>query len=53
MAMRGKKTLSADDRILWGKVARTTNAMPGRMAEIDRAFREAVEPNTYRIIVKP
>ena len=23
------------------------------MAEIDRAFREAVEPNTYRIIVKP
>ena len=23
------------------------------LAEIDRAFREAVEPNTYRIIVKP
>ena len=35
MAGRGRKTLSVDDRILWGKVARTTNAMPGRMAEIE------------------
>jgi DNA-nicking Smr family endonuclease len=32
--MAGKK-LSDDDRILWGKVARTTRALPGRMDEID------------------
>ena len=30
----GKK-LSSDDRILWGKVARSTRALPGRMDEID------------------
>jgi DNA-nicking Smr family endonuclease len=29
------KKLSDDDRILWGKVARTTRALPGRMEEID------------------
>ena len=29
------KKLSDDDRILWGKVARTTRALPGRMDEID------------------
>jgi len=29
------KKLSDDDRILWGKVARTARALPGRMAEID------------------
>lgn len=32
--MAGKK-LSDDDRILWGKVARTTRALPGRMDEIE------------------
>ena len=32
--MAGKK-LSDDDRILWGKVARSTRALPGRMEEID------------------
>ena len=32
--MAGRK-LSDEDRILWGKVARTTRAMPGRMAEIE------------------
>lgn len=29
------KKLSNDDRILWGKVARTTRALPGRMEEIE------------------
>lgn len=35
MAGRGRKTLSTDDRILWGKVARSTRPMPGRMEEIE------------------
>ncbi|MGQ3278457.1 MAG: Smr/MutS family protein, partial [Shinella sp.] len=25
------KTLSSEDRILWGKVARSTRAMPGKL----------------------
>ncbi|MDO9416807.1 Smr/MutS family protein [Pararhizobium sp.] len=29
--MAERKDLSSEDRILWGKVARTTNALPGRM----------------------
>jgi DNA-nicking Smr family endonuclease len=41
MAVRGRKTLSTDDRILWGKVARSTNPMPGRMGEIE-ALEQAV-----------
>ncbi|HTO30751.1 MAG TPA: Smr/MutS family protein [Pararhizobium sp.] len=28
------KTLSGEDRILWGKVARTTRPLPGRMEEL-------------------
>jgi DNA-nicking Smr family endonuclease len=39
--MTGAKKLSSDDRILWGKVARTTRALPGRMDEID-AFEAAL-----------
>ena len=35
MTGRGRKTLSTDDRILWGKVARSTRPMPGRMEEIE------------------
>lgn len=35
MTGRGRKTLSTDDRILWGKVARSTRPMPGRMADIE------------------
>lgn len=35
MAGRGRKTLSTDDRILWGKVARSTRPMPGRMEEVE------------------
>lgn len=49
MAPRGRKTLSTDDRILWGKVARSTRALPGRMEEIEAlektlAEAEPVEP---------
>lgn len=33
--MRNDKKLSEDDRILWGKVARSTRAMPGRMQAIE------------------
>jgi DNA-nicking Smr family endonuclease len=38
---RGKKALTTDDRILWGKVARSTNALPGRMNEIE-AFEKSI-----------
>jgi DNA-nicking Smr family endonuclease len=37
--MRGKKTMSSEDRILWGKVARSVRALPGRME-----FLEELEP---------
>lgn len=33
--MRGKKTMSSEDRILWGKVARSVRALPGRMDFFD------------------
>jgi DNA-nicking Smr family endonuclease len=33
--MRNDKKLTDDDRILWGKVARSTRALPGRMQAID------------------
>jgi DNA-nicking Smr family endonuclease len=41
MRGRGKKVLTTDDRILWGKVARSTNALPGRMSEIE-AFEKSI-----------
>lgn len=41
MAGRGRKTLSTDDRILWGKVARSTRPMPGRMEEVE-AFEKTI-----------
>ena len=43
MAGRGRKTLTTDDRILWGKVARSTNPLPGRMEEIEAFERTAAE----------
>jgi len=33
--MAGKKKLTHDDRILWGKVARSVRALPGRLDEIE------------------
>lgn len=44
MAGRGRKTLSTDDRILWGKVARSTHPMPGRMEEIEAFEKSIAEP---------
>jgi DNA-nicking Smr family endonuclease len=43
--MGGDKKLSIDDRILWGKVARSTRALPGRMSEIDafEAFLQKID----------
>ncbi|OLP60490.1 DNA mismatch repair protein MutS [Xaviernesmea oryzae] len=41
--MAKDKTLSAEDRILWGKVARTTRALPGRMERLALED-EAAEP---------
>ena len=40
------KTLSSEDRILWGKVARSTRAMPGKLdalTEFEEAFAEKPE----------
>ena len=40
------KTLSSEDRILWGKVARSTRAMPGQLdalTEFEEAFAEKPE----------
>ncbi len=40
------KALSSEDRILWGKVARSTRAMPGKLdalTEFEAAFAEKVE----------
>ena len=40
------KTLSSEDRILWGKVARSTRALPGRLdalTEFEAVFAERIE----------
>ena len=40
------KALSSEDRILWGKVARSTRAMPGKLdalTEFEAAFAEKIE----------
>lgn len=44
--MPGDKALSSEDRILWGKVARSTRALPGRLdalTEFEAAFAEKIE----------
>lgn len=38
-----KKDMSAEDRILWGRVARTVHALPGRMEEFEALFEIEVE----------
>jgi DNA-nicking Smr family endonuclease len=40
--MARDRKISSEDRILWGKVARTTRALPGRMEELIQ-FEEALE----------
>lgn len=44
--MPGDKALSSEDRILWGKVARSTRALPGKLdalTEFEAAFTEKSE----------
>ncbi|MBL0374162.1 Smr/MutS family protein [Rhizobium sp. KVB221] len=41
--MRGGKRLTDEDRILWGKVARSTRALPGRMEDIEAFEIELLE----------
>ena len=45
--MRNDKKMTDDDRILWGKVARSTRALPGRMQAIEEfeASLLAAEPD--------
>lgn len=55
--MRNEKKLSEDDRILWGKVARSTRALPGRMQAIEE-FEAALlareeKPEEKRPVAKP
>lgn len=55
MALRGRKTLSTDDRILWGKVARSANPLPGRMGEIEameKAIAQAEEVEQKPVVKK-
>lgn len=34
MARKGKRDLETEERVLWGKVARTVRALPGRMEDL-------------------
>ncbi|HXV32349.1 MAG TPA: Smr/MutS family protein [Sinorhizobium sp.] len=42
--MAKEKKLSPEDRILWGKVARSTRPMPGRMDELADLLEEEEQP---------
>ncbi|KQY25840.1 Smr/MutS family protein [Rhizobium sp. Root482] len=45
------KALSAEDRILWGKVARTARPLPGRMDELAEFEAPAEEPTGEKLVV--
>ncbi|WP_438751171.1 Smr/MutS family protein [Pararhizobium sp. O133] len=45
------KTLSGEDRILWGKVARTTRALPGRMEELAEFEEPKPEPVPEKVVM--
>lgn len=47
--MAGSKKLSHDDRILWGKVARSTRPMPGKLDEIILFERELAAASAGQI----
>ena len=56
--MPGKVKLSGEDRILWGKVARSTRPMPGRLEELmefEQEFdvKETAAPNSNVSPVRP
>ncbi|WEZ81916.1 Smr/MutS family protein [Rhizobium sp. 32-5/1] len=42
--MAKEKKLSSEDRILWGKVARSTRPLPGRMEDLEGFEEPIVEP---------
>lgn len=43
MARKGKRDLDTEERVLWGKVARTVRALPGRMEDLLQ-FEETYAP---------
>lgn len=45
------KKLTAEDRILWGKVARTTRPLPGRMEELVEFGEPAAQTETPAVMV--
>jgi len=51
------RKLSVEERILWGKIAKSTRALPGRLAdllEFEAAFEEnPVEPQPAKAVSKP
>lgn len=51
--MAGPKKLSHDDRILWGKVARSTRPMPGKLDEIIFFEQEVKAENAGRFVENP
>ena len=57
--MSGKAKLSGEDRILWGKVARSTRPMPGRLEELMEFEQEvgaaegAAVPDLKAVPVRP
>ncbi|GEO86585.1 MULTISPECIES: Smr/MutS family protein [Alphaproteobacteria] len=51
--MTGKGKLNAEDRILWGKVARSTRPMPGRLQDLLEFEEEFSEPTAPSVVSKP
>ena len=45
------KTLTGEDRILWGKVARTTRPLPGRMEELANFEEPKPEPVPEKMVM--
>lgn len=54
--MKSDRKLSAEDRILWGKVARSAKAMPGRLEDLlkfEALFDEAEDDISLGAVSKP
>ncbi|OJF98379.1 Smr/MutS family protein [Pararhizobium antarcticum] len=49
--MAKEKKLSSEDRILWGKVARSTRPLPGRMEDLEGFEQPVAEPEKPMAIV--
>ena len=49
MARKSRRDLDQEERVLWGKVARSVRAMPGRMEDLlrfEETYDEPIEPQT-------